>query len=155
MTTATAITDMTATPTTFHAFESSELETADVVVVVLVAAGVGVGALVVEDVDCTSEVEVRLVIACEADVLVLVLDSTVEKSPLSPISPPALVLCDSESVVLVVCDVSDDPDGSRPSRAGRESLFTPGFLEKVIASTACRSVATSTSLSFIVEETEY
>jgi len=146
---------MTATPTTFHAFESPELEPADGVVVVLVATGIGVGAFVVEDVGCTSEVEVRLAVMCEADILVLVLVSTVEKSPLSPISPPTMVLCNSEFAVLVVCDVSDDPDGSRPSRSGRESLSTPGFLEKGIASTTCRSVVTSTSLSFIAEETRY
>jgi hypothetical protein len=113
--------DMTATPTTFHAFKSPELESASVAVAVLVAAGVGVDALVVDDVGCTAGVAAECTADVLALVLVLVLILLVEKSPLSMRPPPVSVLCDFDServAVLLGCDVSD---GSRPSRPGRES----------------------------------
>lgn len=97
----TVITDMTATPTTFHAFESSEPEPAEIVeVAVLVAVGpVVVYVLAVEDVGCRSEVVVLLAVECEVDVLVLVpVSVVVGNNPLNPGSPPTSVLCDDEKV---------------------------------------------------------
>lgn len=100
----TVITDMTATPATFHAFESSEPEPAEIVeVAVFVAVGLVVVYVLaaVEDVGCRSEVVVLLAVESEVtvDVLVLVpVSVVVGNNPPNPGSPPTSVLCDDEKV---------------------------------------------------------
>jgi len=91
MITATAITDMTATPTTFHVFESPELVLAVVFGAALVAAGTGIDALVVDDVGWTFDIEEVVAAGCAAYVFVLVLASLVGTSPLGPTLSPTLV----------------------------------------------------------------
>jgi len=96
MTIITAVTTITATPTTFQVFESLELDPANLFVAALVFEGVGVAVFEIDDAECAADVETAVVVECEVDVLVLELVVLVVNSPPMPLLPEMAVVSGSE-----------------------------------------------------------